>query len=105
MNSFTRLMLTAGLASASVLVAHARIERVVEKSFPVTGVGVLHIETHGGGIRVTPSTDSVVRITAKQQITADNDAEADELLKKLELTFEQNGNHVNVVSRYEKKPS
>jgi DUF4097 and DUF4098 domain-containing protein YvlB len=98
-------MLTAGLASASVLVAHARVERVVEKSFPVTGAGLLRIETHGGGIRVTPSTDSVVRVTAKQKINANDEAEADELLKKLELTFEQNGNNVNVVSRYEKKPS
>jgi hypothetical protein len=105
MNSIPRFILTAGLVAASALVAHARIERVVEKSFPVNGTGVLRVETQGGAINVSPSTDSMVRVTAKQKIKADNDAEADELLKKLELTFEQNGNDVRIVSKYPQKPS
>jgi hypothetical protein len=104
MNS-SRFLLTAGLIAATVLAAHARIERLVEKTFPVSGAGVLHLETQGGAIRVTPSTDSVVRITAKQNINANTEAEADELLKKLELTFEQNGNNVSAVSKYERQPS
>jgi hypothetical protein len=104
MNSF-RLLLTTALVAGTALAAQARIERVVEKNFPVTGTGTLHIETQGGAIKVTPSTDSVVHITAKQRINADTDAEADELLKKLELTFEQKGNDVSAIARYEQKPS
>jgi hypothetical protein len=104
MNS-SRLLVTAGLFAASMLVVQARIERVVEKSFPVSGTGTLRLETQGGPIKVTPSTDSVVRITARQKIEASTEAEADELLKKLELTFEQNGNDVTAISKYERQPS
>lgn len=105
MNTSYRFLLAAGIAAASALVAQARVERVVEKSFSVTGAGTLRVETQGGEIRVSPSADGVVRVTAKQKIRANAEAEADELLKKLELTFEQNGNDVRVVSKYERQPS
>jgi hypothetical protein len=45
-----------------------------------------------------------VRITARQKIKADSEAEADELLKKLELTFEQSGNDVSAGAKYESRP-
>ena len=105
MRSPIRLLLTAAFVAASAAVVHARIDRVVEKSFNVAGAGVLHVETQGGEIRVTPSSDSAVHITAKQKINAATDAEADELLKKLELTFQQSGNDVRVTSKYERQPA
>ena len=105
MNSALRLVISAGLFAGSALVAQARIDRTVEKSFPVSGAGTLHVETQGGEIRVSPSNDSVVRVTAKQRIRANTDAEADAILKKLELTMEQNGNDVRVISKYERQPS
>src|SRR5687767_7680578 len=101
MNSSLRVLCSALFVSTALL-AQARIDRTVEKSFPVTAAGTLRVETQGGEIRVSPSNDSVVRITAKQKIRADSEAEADELLKKLELTFEQNGNDVRVISKYER---
>jgi hypothetical protein len=104
MNS-SRFLFAAGLFAASTLIAVARVERVVEKQFTVSGAGTLRLETYGGAIRVMPSNDSVVHITAKQKIQADTEAEADELLKKLELTFEQNGNDVRAVAKYESKPA
>ena len=100
------VLLVASLFATPAAVVTAAIERNVEKSFTVTGPGTLRVETQGGEIRVSPSSDdSVVRITAKQRIRASTDAEADELLKKLELGFEQNGNDVRVVSRYERQTS
>jgi hypothetical protein len=45
MSTSLRLLMTAGLLSASILTAHARIERVVEKSFSVDGAGLLKVET------------------------------------------------------------
>ncbi len=86
------------------IVASAAIERVVEKSFQVSGPGRLQVETQGGGVRVETSSDSVVKVSARQIIRAKSDQEADELLKKLELTMEQSGNDVRVVSRYERQP-
>lgn len=99
----SRLSLLAGLFVASVAVASAAIERVVEKSFTVGGAGLLKIETQGGSIKVQPSSDSVVKITARQSIKASSESEADELLKGLELTFDQSGNNVSAVARYERQ--
>jgi hypothetical protein len=103
MNSSLRCVATAGLIAGSALIAHARIERVVEKEFTVAGPGTLYVETSGGGIRVVPSGDSVVRVKAKQRIRASSEAEADELLKKLDLTLEQQGNDVRAVAKYERR--
>lgn len=103
MNKFLRLVFAAGSVSALIVSAHAKIERVVEKTFSVASVGLLRVETHGGSIRVSPAGDSAVRVTAKQRIHASTETEADELLKKLELAIEQNGNDVRVFSRYEQR--
>src|SRR3954470_18246221 len=105
MNSSLRLVLAAGLFAASMVAAQARIEHVVEKNFIVNGAGTLRVETQGGAIRVTPSTDSTVHVSAQEKINASTEAEAAELLKKLELTLEQNGNDVRLVARYERQPA
>lgn len=99
MNSALRLTFAAFLAA--VASAHAKIERTVEKTFAVTGAGTLRTETFGGSIRVSPGGDREVRVAVKQSIKAGTDAEADELLKKLELTLEQDGNDVRLVAKYE----
>jgi len=46
--------------------------------------------------------DGVVKITAREKIRADNDGDADEILKKLTLTMEQSGNAVFAQAKYEK---
>ena len=59
------LFIAVGLAVAT---AQAKIERIVEKTFSVAPGGTLRVETEGGSIRVQPSSDSVVKITAKQKM-------------------------------------
>jgi hypothetical protein len=88
-----------GLAAASP--AQAKIERLVEKTFTVQPGGTLHVETHGGEIRLEPSPDLVVHVTARERIRTDSEADADNLLRKLTLTLEQQGNDVNAIARYE----
>jgi DUF4097 and DUF4098 domain-containing protein YvlB len=44
-------------------------------------------------------------VTARQRIRAGSEQEADELLKKLELTMEQDGNDVRAIARYERQPA
>lgn len=105
MNASLRLLFTAGLLAGAAITAAAAINRDVEKSFAVTGSGRLQVETDGGAIEVRPSSESGVKITAKQRIRTNSEAEADELLKSLTLTFEQEGNNVRVVSKYAKKPA
>jgi hypothetical protein len=101
----TYLFLAASLLALVPLSAHAKIERVVEKSFSVQPGGLLMVETQGGNVRVETSDGSTVKVVAKQTIKADSDREADELLEKLSLVIEQNDRGVTATSRYEKKPS
>lgn len=104
MNITSRLLLSAGLIAGAATVAQAKIERVVEKSFNVQPGGTLHVSTQGGEVRVSASNDNVVKVTAREKFRVNTDAEADEILKKLELSIEQSGNEVTATSKYEKQP-
>lgn len=90
----------AALTFAATLSCRATIDRTVEKTFNVTGAGIISLETSGGAITVQPGPDGVVKIIARERIRASSDAEADELLKKLELTFDQLGNDVRATAKY-----
>jgi len=97
------LLLTAGLLALTSLSAHAKIERVVEKTFTVQPDGVLKVETHGGDISVVTSADSTVKVVAHERIRASSEAEADDILKKLTLTIEQEAGGVSAAAKYEKQ--
>lgn len=100
MKSLTLAVLSAA-AVAVALPARATIDRTVEKTFNVNGAGTIRLETAGGGITVQPGPDGVVKIVARERIHASSDAEADELLKKLDLQFDQSGNDVHASAKYE----
>lgn len=99
-----RLSFLAGLAAAAALPVLGQIERIVEKSFSVQPGGTLRVSSFKGEIRVSPSNDGMVKITARQKIKASSDAEADEFLRKLELTIVQSGSMVSAVANHEKAP-
>lgn len=100
MPSLTRIVAACALIGALTSAASAKIERTVEKTFQVQPGVHLRVSTSGGEIRVSPSSSPEVRIVAREHIRASSDAEADELLKDLELTLEQNGNEVAAVASY-----
>ena len=102
------LCLLSGLFLAAILVGRSFataepgvIERTIAKSFPVARGGVLHLETGGGSIRVQTSNDLVVTILAKERIHAGNEANADEILKGLALSFAQQGNDITARAKFE----
>lgn len=99
----TSLFLAAGLLAVLPLSAQAKIVRLVEKTFTVQPGGTLKAETSGGDIVVKTGAGDQVRVVARQTIRASDDAEADELLKKLELTITQEGNDVVAISKYARK--
>jgi len=82
----------------------AKITRTVEKTFTVQPGGNLKVSTQGGDVTIRTADITEVRITAKEIIRASSEKEADELLEKLELTFEQSGNDVTAEAKYEKSP-
>ncbi len=100
---FPSLLVTAGLLAMTPFAAHAKIERIVEKTFAAQPGGVLKIETQGGDVRVSTSADATVKVTARERIRARTDAEADEILKKLTLDIAQSAEGVSASAKYEKK--
>jgi DUF4097 and DUF4098 domain-containing protein YvlB len=82
-------------------VASAKIEREVERTFQVQPGVHVNLSTLGGNITVTSTTDAEVKIVAKEHIRTNSEAEADELLKKLDLTFEQHGDTVSATAEYQ----
>lgn len=91
---------------AVVSTVQAKIERTVEKTFPVQVGGALTVLAEGGAIDIhTDPTAAVVRVVATQTIQADSDAEAAPLLEKLELEIAAHGNDVKATAHYPGKPA
>jgi hypothetical protein len=101
MSQITQFTASACLLAAIAAPASAKIERVVEKTFTVQPGVHLKVATSGGNIRIETSADPVVRVVAKEHIRAGSEAEADEALKKLDLTIEQSGDEVVATASYE----
>lgn len=102
MKSLCSLFVVGTLLAAPVALP-AKIIRTVEKTFTVQPGGNFKALTEGGDITIKTADSSEVRITAKQVIRASTDKEADEILEKLSLTFEQLGNDVTAEAKYEKR--
>ncbi len=102
MKSLTRLLLLA-VTLATPLVLSAKIVRTVDRTFTVQPGGQLKASTQGGDVVIKTADTSEVRIHAKQVIRTDSEKDADEILSKLTLTFEQSGNDVTAEAKYEKR--
>ena len=94
------LIIGFGWFFAAPVVLNATIERTVEKTFAAQPGGTLKVETTGGNISVEPGPGDTVKVVAKEKIRAGDDAEADNLLKDLTLTIEQQGNDVTAIAKY-----
>ena len=93
------LILGFGWLFAAPVFVNATVERTVEKTFSVQPGGTLKVETSGGNVTVEPGAGDSVKVIAKEKIRASSDAEADQLLKELELTIEQTGNDVTAIAK------
>jgi len=101
MFTIARLSALAVSLIAFTAAASAKVEREVVKSFQVLPGVHLRVVTSGGDIHVINSKDSVARVVAKEHIRAGSEADADELLKKLDLKIENNGNEIVATASYE----
>jgi DUF4097 and DUF4098 domain-containing protein YvlB len=101
MPPFNRLIAAAGILAAFATSASAKIERTVERTFQVQPGVQINVSTAGGDVRIESSNDTVVKVVAKEHIRASSDAEADQLIQKLDLKIDQSGNEVNASASYE----
>jgi hypothetical protein len=95
-----RLLSAALLVASTVSIASAKIDREVEKTFVVQPGMHLKVTTMAGNVTVNSSGDTKVTIVAKEHIHADSEEEADDVLKKLDLSMELNGNDVVASASY-----
>jgi hypothetical protein len=93
-------LLTLGAVLALPAMLQAKITRTVEKTFTVQPGGTLTVVTQGGDIKVLTGPGNEVKVTATERINASSEAQADELLKRLELTIEQLGDNVMAKAKY-----
>lgn len=99
----TRLLAPLAALGAAFLLgvpAQARITRTVEKTFTVPAGGTLDVSTSGGFIHVRTGSGDQVTVTAHERIRADSDAEADKLLKDLDLEMAADAEGVKASARY-----
>jgi|GEM_PF-1486288 len=86
--------------------AHAIVDRVVDRQFPVPAhtLASIDVETFYGAIKITTTADPVIHVVAHEAIEADNDAEADRQLRDLDLQIagvsESGAQKVTVRSAY-----
>lgn len=80
--------------------AHARLEREITERFVVQPGGLASISTQGGDITITTGAADEVSIVARLVFhRADDDAEADEIMEQLDLTFAQTDDGISVSSQ------
>jgi DUF4097 and DUF4098 domain-containing protein YvlB len=96
-------LLMAGALLATPAMLQAKIVRTVEKTFAVQPGGNFKAATQGGDFTIKTADTNEIRIIAKETIQASTEKEADELLEKLSLTFEQHGNDVTAEAKYESR--
>jgi hypothetical protein len=75
------------------------IERQVERVFTVTAGSAVEVRISGGGITSTTGEAGTVRVTLRQRIAADSDAEADRALADYDIALTQEGDEIRVVAR------
>jgi hypothetical protein len=102
MKSLTHLLIL-GAALAAPLALSAKITRTVEKTFAVQAGGHLKAATQGGNITIKTSDSAEVHVLVRQEVRASTEQEADDILAKLELTLEQEGNDVTAEAKYERR--
>lgn len=96
-------LLTLGALLASPALLQAKITRTVEKTFTVQPGGTLKVQTSGGDIKVLTGTGNAVMVTASERIDTDSESKADELLKDLDLSIEQQGDNVTAIAKYDRR--
>ena len=75
------------------------VERQVERVFKVTAGSTVHLQISGGAITSSTGEPGTVRVTLRQRISADSDAEADRALEEYDITLTQEADDVRVVAR------
>jgi len=95
----TRLSALIFVSTLTAAAAQAAISDTVHRTFNVAEGGTLNVEVDGGGVKIV-SGGSGVTVDVDRKARTSSKTEADEIFGKLELTIDQQGNDVRVISKY-----
>ncbi len=95
----SRFLVVALLAVPATL-SHAKIVRVVEKSFAVESGGTLTVKTSGGDVRVKIGDSNDVHVVARQKFKTNDEEKADTMLENLDLTMQSTSEGVELAAKY-----
>jgi|Deesub1362B_J571_1020462.scaffolds.fasta_scaffold00937_6 hypothetical protein len=79
---------------------NARYRDTVEKSFTVKPGGTLHVRTDRGDIEITTHSANQVDVVIERRVRTSDREEAQDILRDVEITMEQDGNDVTVEVNY-----
>lgn len=90
------------LAAVAALPSGAAIERTLDKTFTVAPGSIVKVDVSGAAIHAVVGPAGTARVVLTEKIRADNDAEADQLLERFEITCTQQGDEVKLVVKQKK---
>jgi len=94
---FTATLAWTGCTEISLGSAHDN----VQKNFRVEPGGNLILDSDSGSIEINSGASDEVRIDVEREVRATTDAEADRILRDLDLNFRQEGKNVSIRARHE----
>jgi hypothetical protein len=93
------LILFAVLTLSLVGTATGEIRDTINKSFSVQPGGTLNIETSRGSIEVVARTSDTVEVEIIREVKTSNEEDAQKVLDKFSITFDQRGSDVYVTAK------
>ncbi len=94
------------MAAAALMLpgtAFASIEDTIDKSFTVDPGGTLKVDTKRGSIEVEGHRGNTVEVKVIREVKTSNKEEAQEILEKFPVEFEQRGDDVFITATYEER--
>lgn len=94
-----RHLLIPALLLLTPALTHAKIKRDVDRTFPVTASSEIEIDISGGSIEVEIVPGDQATITLHQTFKTNDEADIAEILADYEITFEQEGDEIDLKVR------
>ena len=93
------------LFSLHTVYAQEKVSKKIEKNYPLTNAGELHLENKYGNIIINGWNQKTIQINIDIQVTKKKKEDADELLQRINPKFTAAEDFINITSIIEEKNS
>lgn len=95
-------LLLISLLLAATLPCYAKIQRTVEKTFPLPAEGSVKVNISGGSINVVIGDTDRVEVELTQTFRTNSESEADEISEQYDIILEQRGQEIKIAATHDK---